>query len=241
MRQLRLVSIIALAVLALGTTGAGTALATEGDPGWLPLEALKTPIEVTTESASAQFKWAGGEIECGAFNTLHFELGAKSDTHVTLTIDTDVHVKECKSGMVGCRSENAKGEKDPVETTLVLIDFHLADLLNSGTHNLEPGIVAIVLNSNLELLPIKIACGVIAVEIRGAAKGLVLVSSLAAEITSGSFDFSSTFDKCDSTDKLCIELENQHPLQVKTNSEFEGATEQVTLPFKLSQMVLVDD
>jgi hypothetical protein len=237
MRQLRLLGVTCLAVFALGAAVAATASATE--PGWLLLAALEKPIEVTTTSAVTKFKTAAGTLTCQKLSTLKFTFGEKGSTHVTLSLDTDLHFTECKSEANGCRSENAKGEKDPPETILMLVDAHLVNLLNG--EKLEPGIALRILNSALEVGPIKLTCGVLKIELKGAPKGLVINVSLTEDVTKGTVDFSETFDKCDSNDKECLAIEEKEPFLAKFKTEFQSCTLEAETPFTLNQMVLVDD
>lgn len=242
MRQLRTCALALLAVFALGSLAAATASATEGNPGWLPLEALKETTKVTTTSAITVFKSAAGEISCPAVSTLNFNLGKAGDTHFTLSTDTDVHVTGCttEKGKIKCRSEGLKGEKDEPGVILFLVDFHLVDLLNGA--KLEPGVAWIILDMpNAVPGAAKIICGVLVIEVKGAAKGLVLVSSLSMDITSGTFHWSSVFDKCDANDKLCLELEEKEPFLCKFGAVYEPCTLEALIPFTLNQMTLVDD
>jgi hypothetical protein len=66
---------------------------------------------------------------------------------------------------VNCRSETAIGEKDPVETVLVLYDLHLAaELLSDQV--LEPLVLMRVLGKSLEEA-VTVVCGVIKVKLKG--------------------------------------------------------------------------
>ena len=60
-----------------------------------------------------------------------------------------LHFTGVKQGAVACRSENNKGEKEPVETVLTLLDLHIGAELTSGGV-LQPVIFALVLGTALE-------------------------------------------------------------------------------------------
>ncbi len=244
MRQLRMLGLTLIALISLASLAAATATATE--PGVLTLGgvALTEPITVTGLGKEVStFSTAAGKIKCQEVHIEKGELGAAGQTHINLGKAT-LNFLKCKllKGVSesACRSENTKGEKDPVETILVAVDIHLVDLLVET--KLEAGIAVILLEpAGTAFGTIKINCGAVIVLVRGVVNGLVVVSSLTEDITSGSFHFLPGADKCDSSDLLCTKYEKENPFEGSITGVFEKATEEALVPFTLSQMVLVDD
>ncbi len=217
MRQLRLLMLFFSAALALGGLAAATASATE--PGFLTLEAkpLAAPITLTGLGKEVTvFSSAAGTFRCQEVHIEKAELGAAGQTHINLGKAT-LNFLKCKLGeKIGCRTENTKGEKDPAETILEAVDFHLVDLLVET--KLEPGIAIILLEpAGTPFGTIKLVCGISIIELRGVLRGLVLVSSLTADITSGSLHFLPGADKCDTSDALCLKYEKENPFEIKFN------------------------
>ncbi len=245
MRQLRLLMLFFSAAFALGGLAAATASATE--PGFLTLGgvALAEPIQLTGLGKEViTFSSAAGiSIKCAEVHIEKGELGEKGQTHINLGKAT-LNFLKCEQDRekvkTSCRSENTKGEKDPAGTILVAVDFHLVDLLVET--KLEPGIAIILLEpAGTAFGTIKVVCGVGIVELRGVAKGLVIVSSLTEDVTTGSLHFLPGADKCDTSDALCLKYETEHPFEIKFRKIFEAESMEALIPFTLSQMVLVDD
>ncbi len=239
MRQLRILGLTLIAVFSLAGLAAATASATE--PGVLTLEAipLAAPITVTGLGTTVSVFTVPkvGEIKCEEVHIEKGELGEKGQTHINLGKATLNFLKceqEKAKVKTSCHSETAKGEKDLAGLILVAVDIHLVDLLVET--KLEPGIAVILLEpAGTPFGTIKIVCGVGIVEVRGVVNGLVLVSSLTEDITTGSFHFLPGADKCDESDALCLKYEKDNPFEGKFAKVFEPATEEALVPFTLSR------
>ena len=69
---------------------------------------------------------------CAQFNIKDCENLAESTKDTNLCKDVLLTVTGYKQGTSACRSENNKGEKDPVETILALLDLHLSSEETAG-------------------------------------------------------------------------------------------------------------
>jgi hypothetical protein len=240
MRHLRILSLMLLAALALGSFAAATASATE--PGLLPLAKATVEVKAQKSTGKAILKGVGGdEITCTSLDETIAKAGEA--THVTLFNEVTLTFLGCKqktgTAELNCRSETLKAEKDAIETILVLADFHIVNLLNGTT--LEPGLAVILLDqSSKEVGTVKIVCGTGIFEVKGVVKGKSKVASLSADIESGTFIFASPEPKCDTSDELCENLAKE-PFLAKLLKVFEPAILTVETPFKVAPMVLVDD
>jgi hypothetical protein len=236
MRHLRMLGLMLLAALSLGSFAAATASATE--PGLLPLEKAEVKVTSAKSTGKAVLTSPAGEIQCESLDET--KATAAAATHITLFNEVLLNFLGCKKGgELNCRSENLKAEKDALGTILVLADFHIVNLLNGTT--LEPGLAVILLDQNTkEVGTVKILCGTGIVEVKGVVKGKAKVASLSADIESGTFVFASPEPKCDTSDTLCETLAKE-PFLAKFAKVFETATQTVEVPFTVSPMVLVDD
>ncbi len=234
MRRLRLLGLALVAILAPGVIACASALAVE--PGILFLAGEVAPVTYTASGGPIVYRPAGGgEIICQKEEEKG-SLGTAGATHAILGTAT-IDYKECKQVKekteISCRSENTKGEKDPAGVFLATYDVHLIDVL-TATGVLEPGIAYILLEVE------KLVCGLAIIEVKGVFKGLVLVASLVNDGTVATLDFVAAGEKCDSSDKLCEEL-NMLPAQIKVGKEFENVSLEGTLSVTFAKMVLFDD
>jgi hypothetical protein len=236
MRHLRMLGLMLLAAVSLGSFAASTASASE--PGALPLEAAAVTVTSEKSTGSVVFKAGTNSIACTSLDET--TATAASATHVRLFNEVVLTYLGCKEGELNCRSETLKAEKDAPGTVLVLADLHLVALLNGTT--LEPGVAVIRLDQNTkEIGTVKVVCGTAIVEIKGVLKGKSKVASLSADIESGTYVFPGEPEpKCDTSDELCEQLAKE-PFLAKFSKVFETATLKVEVPFKVSPMVLVDD
>jgi hypothetical protein len=235
MRHLRMLGLMLLAALSLGSLAAATASATE--PGLLPLVKSAVEIKSKVSAGEAVLKTAGNSIKCTSLEPTTATAAAAE--HITLFTEVVLTFKGCKSGELNCRSETKKAEKDAIGTILVLSDFHIVALLN-GTA-LESGIMVILLDQNTkEVGIVKIVCGTGIDEVKGTVKGKVKVANLNEDVESGTFVFPGEPEPvCDTSDTLCEKL--KEPFLAKFSKVFETATQKVETPFTSSTMFLVDD
>jgi hypothetical protein len=247
MRQIRLLGLMLLAVFMLGSLAAATACAATVDeehPGWLTLAALKEKdqIKAAVTSAAWELKVAGEAVglRCTGVEVLKLEFGAIGDTHITLSlIDADLHFKGCKKGELGCRSEDLKAVKDPVETILVLVDAHLVALLKGTT--LVPGVMLIILDQNtLELGTVLIKCGTGNVLVKGALRGEVTTGASLTEEVKEFTLVQNNAATCDTSDALCVKFEKELPPLANFKGTFEKLEVKGENKLTLNEKVLVD-
>jgi hypothetical protein len=231
MRLLRLLGLTLMAVFSLGAVAAATASATE--PGLLPLATeFKVPVSVKGETKVTSVLTSGtSKVECSTLTLEKGELGKGEAKHITLGVGT-LKFTKCGSNGLACQSLNAAGTKDPEGTVLLAVDFHFINVLNEST--LEPGIAVIILEN------VKLECGGLLVELRGAIKGLLIKASLTVDITEGTWDFVAAGEKCDTSDTVCEEIAKK-PYEAKTKKVFEAATQTAELPVTLGEMALLTD
>jgi hypothetical protein len=234
MKHLKALGLALMAIFALALAASATASATER--GWLvTLAGQSAPVKVTGTSGAGTLTSPGGTITCEK-NTDSAELGKAGETHVALGTGTTTFTG-CKEGALKCFSETSAGEKDPSGTILLSGAVHLVNLLK-GTE-LEPGLVVLI--GNVAGGVIKLKCGTGIVEIKGAAFSLFLVTSLTADVESGTADFIKEGETCDTSDTVCKEIKEKEPLLANFSGTFEKATEETTATLTISPMVVVDD
>jgi hypothetical protein len=174
MRKFKLLGLMVLALFAFGAFAASGAYAVEkeeeNNPRILVLEGKASELKGTLKGTKAKLIQLNGEktIEAAEASLLlencEIIIGNEKDTN--LCKDVPLHFSKVFQGLVACRSENAKGEKDPVETVLTLLDLHVA----AGGTPLEPRIVARVLGTALEEEVI-LNCGGVKIQVKGVKEG----------------------------------------------------------------------
>ncbi|MFI4991823.1 MAG: hypothetical protein ACHQHO_13035 [Solirubrobacterales bacterium] len=199
-----------LAVLVvLGAIGSSSASAA---PEFLLLPGGKFPVAFTSKSGATTWQTAAGAaIKC----TADTDSGEIENARLgKVTID----LTGCKQGALGCRSE-AGGVKDPVETILVKnADVHLTAERAAG--NVLEGVVWVIL---LEVL--KVDCGALLHEFRGALPGLITPIN---QFTTGA-ELKSAESKGKQETGECVELKEdceklaKEPFEENETGEFEAA------------------
>lgn len=250
MRFIKLLGLILLACLALCAVLASTAWAVE--PGFLFLDKEGPPVigtsikqkVTTTFETTGKNKWSCSEVKRQA------SAGKAGDTHITLG-ELSADFEGCKAeGVVGCASENTKGEKDAKEVVLLLgtdTDLHLVALLSGTT--LVPGELAGFLELEKKL-DLTLNCGGVKILVLGAVfleiKGKELATKDAEEV-----EILPTTLTCDTSDTLCqAELAKWGatvggkvcPAAMRIGEIEECATVTTSAPekVKLTPMVLID-
>jgi hypothetical protein len=236
MKRVRLLGLALLAIFALGVIAAATASATEA--GILPLGAsfVQAPI----------LKGTGGEgvllsgttkIKCVKLKA-EATLGAAGATHINLGVGT-LDFEGCKV-VKGASEIACKSEGDETEIILLKVDVHLLNVL-TASKELEPG-VGVKLLENLKLL-----CGILKIEIKGTAIGLVLdpEGKLIKDTEKIELHFVHEGEKCDTEPaadfKLCLAWQLD-TLLAKIGTNFELAGEEILVPLATTnEMFLVDD
>ena len=136
MRKVKLLGFTALALLAFGAFTASAFAVEDGKPQILCLvegcEKLEGTLKGITEN---RIEDLNGKTITGTAVEAKLK-GCKNDetskNDVNLCINVPLTFTGTKKEKVACRSENAAGEKDPVETILLLTDLHAAAEETSG-------------------------------------------------------------------------------------------------------------
>jgi hypothetical protein len=237
MKQLRILGLMLMALLTLGSAAAATALAVE--PGILTLkevadlnitQEILTAEKTTKAEANTSILKGPAEIPCSKLWVLPVLVTRVDGKHWTLLKDVDLHLSECQSGGLACNTE-----KDASGVLLILVDAHFVAFLEGKL--LIPGLILLILNAKLEALPLAVLCGgVLTTNIKGAMTAKVvqlseaLTEMTAAELEKGTETKPFTVElvpglKCDESDKLCKELLEPNPLLADSGEGFKPATE----------------
>ncbi len=203
-------------------------------------EALAPAIKTLPgESLPITFKATSAETKIEAVGKLSILCKEASTTGEFTNGNTGtetVSLKGCKNGEVGCRSENAKGEKDAVETILETgVKLSVINILNSKKE-LEGGIAASLPE------PVKILCAVVKGEIRGSSVGLAMpinkevltTESLKREAKQK--EGKPEAGECQEP-KLTCETLKKEPLELKIGEKGGAAGEQKTDTISFSKMI----
>jgi hypothetical protein len=174
MRKAKLLGLTVLALFAFGAFAASGAYAVEkeeeNNPRILVLEGEASQLEGILTGGEALLVQLNGEKTIPAREESLLLKGCENlsgntkDTN--LCKDVPLHFTGVKQGLVACRSENAKGEKDPVETVLELLDLHIA----AGGSPLRPLLFMRLLGTALEEEVI-LNCGGVKIQVKGVKEG----------------------------------------------------------------------
>jgi Zn finger protein HypA/HybF involved in hydrogenase expression len=202
MKRIRILGLALLALFAFGVVIASTAAAEEKEPaGLLFLPKEEPPVVLEGSGGASKLETLPGKtaINCTA-NTFKGTAGTKGETHVTLGAVT-IDFTGCTGPLgVACSSENAKGEKDPAKTILVVGDLHFVSL-ETAAGKLVPGVQIILLEA------VKLNCAGISVIVEGVAIGEIIGASASQDVTGITLNFVAipSLLPCDKNDKLCKE------------------------------------
>jgi hypothetical protein len=204
----------------------------------LPAAAIKVlpgdtfPVTVEMKSGEAKFETlAKTSMTCTSdVASGEFENGGAGVATITYT--------GCKSSGVGCRSENAKGEKDAVETILVTKAKLSVVNLKNTKKELAGGIVTTLPET------IKALCGLVKDELRGSVLGLItpinkeVLTSETLKLELKQKEGVQEAGECQEPKETCEKL-TKEPFEVKLGEKFSGAGVQSTETISLSKMVEV--
>ncbi len=147
-----------------------------------------------------------------------------------------INLKGCRSGEVGCRSENPKGEKDAVETILETgVKLGVVSILNSKKE-LEGGVTASLPEA------VKMLCGAVKAEIRGSSVGLFtpinkeVLTTETAKREAKQKEGKPEAGECLEPKATC-EILAKEPLEAKIAEKFEAAGELKTDTLSFSKMI----
>ncbi len=258
MRQVKLLMLTLLALLAFGAFASAVASAEDGQPAVLILEGNVSELEYLAEevgtSPSTLSVLNRAMLITGTGVHAHLKgclsLGGSSlDTN--LCHEGTLDFTGVKSGTSGCRSENAKAEKDPAETVLVIFDAHLAAELSTGKV-LEP--LLVVKPLGVDGQDLKINCGGVIATVLGRIGCLMLPGLSPEEVTKVEIlcktdetekkpNGDQLTGECVTTETLCKELK-EDPFAVtfgKKGEVEEMAAMLVHILGEFNKMVLIDD
>jgi hypothetical protein len=257
MKHVRLLILASLALCAFGAFSATSALATDANsPSILVLEGGKaTELEGTfkSEATSSKLIQLSGEktvestgAEAKLKNCKEIS-GLPSDTNLCEPVA--ITFTGVKQAGANCRSENAKAEKDPIETVLALLDLHLAaeeSLEGTAEMKLQPLLLARILGTAKEEEAIFV-CGLVKIQVKGIVACLLL-PGLTTVAAGGKYEIvckvdATTHDPitghCETlceigTQKIGVEAD----LDGKT---FKDAWEEINLKGSFNKSTFIDD
>jgi hypothetical protein len=160
--------LLCLTALALFSFAAFAASAFAEEPAILVAEGKVSELKATlTGTAPIQLISLSGEKTITATGAIATVKGCKelSEKDTNLCEDQSLTFTGLKQGEVACRSENAKAEKDPIETILTLLDEHVVSQKNAAKE-LVPALQAKILGNALEA-EVKFNCGTTKSQVKG--------------------------------------------------------------------------
>jgi hypothetical protein len=254
MRKLKLMGLAALALFAFGAYVATGAYATEtlekeaNNPRILclvgPCSALKIPLKSKTGTVPSLVTLVNTITSTSATVSLE---GCDAITGEELDINLCKDVKADFFGVKfkesNCRSENAKGEKDPIETVLALLDIHTAAGTNAAKE-LVPIITAQVLGTALEA-SVTFVCGVVKIKVVGtlgceASPGLTKIPTTALLTITCKTNATTGDPEIPTCTVLCADV-GTVGLKSTIGEAEEDAWEKITLEGNPSKDIFYDD
>jgi hypothetical protein len=250
MKQLKLLMLAMLSILAFGAVATTVASAEDGpEPALLTSEGKVTALVGEFKGEKSTLSTLGGKILEGTGVTATIagceELEKKEkDTnlcHSTKVEFTGVTSEEKK---VNCRSETAAGAKDGIGVVLTLLDAHLAAGVKGS--ELTPLIIFEVLGIAKEA-ELTIVCGVLKDKVKGRIACL-LAPGLTQVAAKGKFEVlckaksngDPEEEECTQLPTTCKELKEK-PFESNLGAGFEMAAMAVHLEGSFNQGVFIDD
>jgi hypothetical protein len=239
MHRFKLMGLALLAVLAFASVAAATASA----------EAPLVLVLPGEKAAELEYKGTGGEATLSDINgktiiatkvkaaaTFTAVAGKEADAELgKATLDFEGAKKE----KVACRSENAKAEKDPVETILVV-----TGLITENEETTGKALQGALVNLLTETLLIN--CGGVKEEVKGSVPCLVtpVLTEVAVggtvEIKCAQEKGKQLTGKCLESKAACEDL-TKNPFLANLGGGFVEAGEGVTVAGTFNKMVTLDD
>jgi hypothetical protein len=235
----------AFAALALSLAGTAIARADENAPELLILENGVTKLEASFKGGGSTIATLAGKqfTATGVEGKMKGCKNGSSEKDTTLCEGLLTFIG-WKEGKVACRSENAKGEKDAVETVLVAVDLHLADE-EPSTGVLEPLVLFKVLGQVSGESELTIVCGTVKDKVKGVLPCLLLPgleeipTTKEAEISckQNTTSHDQETGKCE---HLC-EWITEFPFEANLGNGFEDAGLNLSMKGKFSKDIEIDD
>ena len=248
MRKVKLLGFTALALLAFGAFTASAFATEDGKPQILCLVEGCEKLEGTLAGTTSRIEDLAGKTITGTGVETKLK-GCKNDEtgtkDVNLCVDVPITFTGTKKeGTVACRSENAKGEKDAVETILTLLDLHMA-AEETSAKVLQPLLTAEVLGTALEAELI-INCGVVKSKVTGVVACLLLPGlanvQTTEEVTLKCEVNKETHDAVTGTcTVLCEDLGKIGLVSTLDGSTKTDSWENIELKGKLNKDIFIDD
>jgi hypothetical protein len=250
MRRLELFLLAMLSILAFGAVATTVASAEDGpEPALLTSEGKVTALQGEFKGGASTISTLGGKVTEATGVTMTIagceELEKKEkDTNLCHSTRADFTGWTAEEKKVNCRSENAKGEKDPIGTVLTLLDTHLAAGVK-GTE-LTPLVIFEVLGIGKEA-ELTIVCGVLKDKVKGRIACL-LAPGLTQVAAKGKFEVlckaksngDPEEEECTQLPTTCKELKEK-PLEANLGAGFEMVALAVHLEGSFNQGVFIDD
>jgi hypothetical protein len=249
MRRFRTLGLTAMTLFAFGAfTASALAVETEeeNNPRILCLTTKCSELEGTLKGGASFLEDLNGKSlgATGAEAKLKNCENLAGEKDIALCKDVPLTFTGLKKEKVSCRSENAKGEKDPVETILVLLDLHIA-AEKSTTGVLQPLLLAKFLGTALEE-QVTSNCGGVKTSLKGILACLLLPGLTNIPVT-GEVEVrcevnTTTHDPVTGTCNVLCENFGK----IGLTSTLDGKTEvdswlNITLKGKLNKDIFIDD
>lgn len=234
MGYLRPVTIALLTYLALSVIVVTVASAAEVEAGLLYLVSESGAVTFEALGKTGTLTSTAGRLTCAGGKGSG--KSAQTEKHVT-SGSGSMSLTGCKETLgeinVSCRTEGAGAEEIAVPAQVTL--FNALDRVTKKV--LEAGI-------GISVAPtLKLKCGGVAiVEVKGTVLGLLLASSLTADVTTVTMHFINEGELCDGENAFCKKAQEKgNGLLVNFIGTFETATFEAEDSVTMSKMMVVDD
>lgn len=250
MRPIKSLVLVALAIVAVAVAGPAVASA-EVDPHSpsilclvtkciKELEAVAKGGEVITETLSGKII-TSANTEATVRNCESIEKTEEKDANLCKDVTLVLH--GVKKDKIGCRSETAAGEKDPVEPVLSLVDLHLAAEETLPGKVLQPLGLGKVLGI-LKEQELRVSCGIVKILMKGVLGCSVPVGLKNIPTTEELEVTCKKTTKGDPEVGMCVvecEWLETEPFLINIGAGFEDAAKLFTLRGKANKDIFIDD
>ena len=247
MRKVKSLGFTAVALLAFGAFTASAFAVEDGKPQILCLVAGCSMLEGTLKGKESRLEDLTGKTLITTSDEFKLK-GCKNDeaseNDINLCVDVPLTLTGLKKEKVACRSENAKGEKDAVETVLILFDLHMA-AEETGGKVLQSLLTAKYLGTALEEELI-VTCATVKSKVKGTIACLLSPGleniPVTAEVTLKCEVNATTHDAVTGTcTVLCEDLGKIGVLSTLNGTTEVDSWEQIELKGKLTKDIFIDD
>jgi hypothetical protein len=244
MKQAKLIVFAVLALFAFGSAAA--AVANAETPALLIPSGSVTELTATGTGTTSKLEIEGGKTLTGTEVSASIKgctalEGKETDTN---SCEGTLIFKGVKKEATACRSENAKAEKDAIETVLTKLGLKLADE-KSTEGVLQPLLISKVLGINGET-ELTVACGLVKTKVKGRI-GCLLLPGLTKIAAGGKMEVLCKVKEgkqetgtCSETKTTCEELAAD-PFEGNLGEGFKKGGMSIHLEGSFNKEVFIDD